>query len=186
MKGGKQLPVYYVSKRLIEAELRYPEVEKLALALVISTRKLRHYFLAHPIVVLTGYPIKTILRRPEVSGRLVKWAIELTQYDITYQPRTAIKGQALADFIAEFTFPTREDRDQTEAPPSWTLFVDGASNEGGAGAGLMLVSPEMHRISCAVRFAFAASNNEAEYEALLAGLRLAKELQVESIQIFSD
>ena len=64
------------------SELRYPELERLAFALVISTRKLRHYFLAHPVVVLTNHPMKQVLRRPEASGRLVKWAVELTQFDI--------------------------------------------------------------------------------------------------------
>ena len=130
--------------------------------------------------------MKQVLRKPEVSGRLVKWAVELTQFDILYQPRTAIKGQALADFIAEFTFPSEEDRDGQNEPPKWKLFVDGSSNENGSGAGLMLVSPENHRISSALRFAFKASNNEAEYEALLAGLRLARELQVDSLIICSD
>ena len=64
------------------------------------------------MVVLTNHPIKQVLRRPEVSGRLVKWGVELTQFDIMYQLRTAINSQALADFIAEFTFPPKEDRDQ--------------------------------------------------------------------------
>ena len=89
--AGIQVPVYYISKRLLDAELRYPELERLALALVVSARKLRHYFLAHPVVVFTNYPMKQVLRRPEASGRLVKWAVELTQFDILYQPRTAIK-----------------------------------------------------------------------------------------------
>ena len=82
----------------------------------------------------------------------------------------------LADFIAEFTFPSEEDRDGQNEPSKWKLFVDGSSNENGSRPGLMLVSPENHRISSALRFTFKASNNEAEYEALLAGLRLAKEL----------
>ena len=107
-----QVSVYYVSKRLLDVESRYPELERLALALITSTRKLRHYFLAHPVVVLTNRLMKRVLHRPEVSGRLVKWAVELTQFDIMYQPRTAIKGQALADFIAEFTFPSKEDWDR--------------------------------------------------------------------------
>ena len=115
--AGVQMPVYYVTKRLIDAELRYPELERLTLALITSTRKLRHYFLAHPVVVLTNHPMKQVLRRLEVSGRLVKWAVELTQFDILFQPQTAIKGQALADFIAEFTFPSKVDPDRQIEPP---------------------------------------------------------------------
>ena len=80
------MPVYYVSKHLLKTEVRYPELERLALALITSTRKLRHYFLAHQLVILTNHPMKQVLRRPEVSGRLVKWAVELTQFDILYQP----------------------------------------------------------------------------------------------------
>ena len=76
--AGVQAPVYYVSKRFLDAELRYPELERLALALIVSTRKLRHYFLSHPVIVLTNHLMKQVLRRPEASGRLVKWAIELT------------------------------------------------------------------------------------------------------------
>ena len=71
-------------------------------------------------------------------------------------------------------------------PPKWKLYLDGSSNENGSGAGLMLISPENHRISSALRFTFKASNNEAENEDLLAGLRLTKELQVGSLLIFSD
>ena len=103
------MPVYYVSKRLLDAELRYPELERLTLALIVSTKKLRHYFLAHSVIIFTNHLMKQVLRRPKASGRLVKWAVELTQFDIHYQPRTAIKGQALAYFIAEFTFPSNED-----------------------------------------------------------------------------
>ena len=113
-----QMPVFYVSKRLLYAELRYPELERLALALINSTRKLRHYFLAHPVVVFTNHPMKQVLRRPEVSGRVIKWAVELTQFDILYQPRTTIKGQVLVDFIAEFTFSSEEDRDRKWSPRS--------------------------------------------------------------------
>lgn len=83
-QNGMHLSVYYVSKRIIDAETGYPETDNLALALIVLTCKLLHYYLEHPITVLTSFPIKSILRRPEVSGRLVKWALELTQFDITY------------------------------------------------------------------------------------------------------
>ena len=88
--AGVQVQVYYVSKRLIDTELGYLELERLTLALIISTRKLRHYFLAHPVVVFTNQPMKQVMCSPEASGRLVKWAVELTQFDILYQPRTSL------------------------------------------------------------------------------------------------
>ncbi|CAA0832577.1 Unknown protein, partial [Striga hermonthica] len=91
--GLQQFPVYYVSKALHDAELRYPHMEKLAYALIIAARKLRPYFLEHSIVVFTAYPLRQILHRPDTSGRMIKWAIELGQFDIQYRPRTAIKAQ---------------------------------------------------------------------------------------------
>ncbi|KAL5762422.1 hypothetical protein ACOSP7_018686 [Xanthoceras sorbifolium] len=98
-----QKPVYYVSKALITVETRYSDAENMALALIVAARNLRPYFQAHSIEVLTNYPLKQILQKPEVSERLIKWAIELSKFDISFKPRTAIRGQAIADFIAEFT-----------------------------------------------------------------------------------
>ena len=102
-ENGTQLPVYYVSKALLDTESRYSNMEKLVLALVMSARKLRPYFQGHPITVYSAYPLRSILHKPELSGRLTKWAVELGEHDITYQPRTAIKSQALADFVADFS-----------------------------------------------------------------------------------
>ena len=99
-----QCPVSYVSKRLLDAETRYPELEKLALVLVIVFRKLRPYFHAYLIEVLINYPLRQVLQKPEASGRLLKWAIELGQFEVYYGSHTTIKGQTFADFIIEFTY----------------------------------------------------------------------------------
>uniref|UniRef100_A0A2N9FF19 Integrase catalytic domain-containing protein n=1 Tax=Fagus sylvatica TaxID=28930 RepID=A0A2N9FF19_FAGSY len=101
--GGTQLPVYYTSKAFQGAEERYPAMEKLALALVIAARKLRPYFQSHKIIVLTNHPLRKAINKPDAAGRLIQWAVELSEFDIEYHPRQAIKAQALADFIAEFT-----------------------------------------------------------------------------------
>ena len=98
-----QQPVYYCSRALRGVEERYPKMEKLILALVTTSRKLRPYFQAHTIEVPTEYPMKQVLHKPETFGRLIKWAIELSEFNIRYKPRTAVKGQILADFIMEFT-----------------------------------------------------------------------------------
>lgn len=82
---GAQRPVYYVSKMLQRAELRYTMTEKIVLALVNAARRLRQYFQAHPIVVLTNQPVKQVLLKPEASGRLMKWAVELGEHDISYK-----------------------------------------------------------------------------------------------------
>ena len=102
-KDRVQHPVYYCSRALRGAEERYPRMEKLILALVTTARKLRPYFQAHTIEIPTEYPMKQVLHKLETSGRLMKWAIELSEFDIRYKPKTAIKGQVLADFVMEFT-----------------------------------------------------------------------------------
>lgn len=112
-----QKSVYYISKRLTGAERNYPKLEKLAYCLVISSRKLRPYFQAHPIIFYTDQPLRQILMQPKTSGRLRKWNIRLSQFDIIYTPKRAIQGQVLADFIAEFTIP--EDLPETSESPEY-------------------------------------------------------------------
>ena len=186
-KERVQHPVYYCSRALRGAEERYPKMEKLILALVIAARKLRPYFQAHTIEVPTEYPMKQVLHIPEVSGRLMKWAIELSEFDIRYKPKTAIKGQVLADFVMEFApVQLAEPAQPRDDLPIWKLSVDGASNAQGSGAGLILTSPEGIDIEYALRFGFHASNNEAEYEAVIAGLNLAHSLEVDQLEVHSD
>ena len=166
-------------------------MEKLILALVTAARKLRPYFQAHTIEVPTEYPMKQVLHKPETSERLMKWAIELSEFDIRYNPKTVIKGQVLADFVIEFTSAEPAENAQTMTDlPIWKLLVDGASNAQGSGAGLILTSPEGIDIEYALRFGFQASNNEveyeAEYEAVIAGLNLAHSLEVDQLEVCSD
>ncbi|XP_070016951.1 uncharacterized protein [Nicotiana sylvestris] len=142
---GKQYPIYYVSKSLLDAETRYPQLEKLALALIMASRKLRPYFQCHPIVVVTTYPLRNILYKHELSCRLAKWAIELSEYDITYKPRTAIKSQVLADFVADFSQGMQLEAEKKlqifngANPGTWTLFTDGSSNVKGASLGIVSI-----------------------------------------------
>ncbi|XP_021991624.1 uncharacterized protein LOC110888405 [Helianthus annuus] len=167
-------------------------MEKLVLALIHASRRLRRYFANHVIHVLTNYNIGNILARPEISGRLAKWAIELGGHSVVFRPRPSIKGQVLADFMTEV--PDDKDREckamekaekkQTEEP--WLLYTDGASNEDGAGAGLRLVSPDKHEFTYTIRLDFKSTNNEAEYEAFLAGLRLAIKMGVRHIEAHVD
>ncbi|XP_052190043.1 uncharacterized protein LOC127799867 [Diospyros lotus] len=182
-EGQVDRPVYYVSKVLQGPETRYPFTEKVALALLNASRKLRPYFQAHSISVLTDQPLRSILQKPECSGRLTKWSIELSEYDIQYHPRQAIKGQALADFIVECT-PSKEAKEKSIT--EWLLFVDGAASSQGSGAGIVLIPPEGESLEYSLRFAFPSSNNVAEYEALIAGLRLARKLEVTQLIAHSD
>ena len=117
-KDQVQHPIYYCSQALRGVEERYPRMEKLIMALVTTTRKLCPYFQAHTIEVPIEYPMKEVLHKPETSGRLMKRDLELSEFDIRYKPKTAIKGQVLADFVMEFT-PTElvEDTRATPNPP---------------------------------------------------------------------
>lgn len=88
---------------MLPAETRYLPIEKLALSLVTAKRKLLPYFQCHIVIVITAYPLRTVMRKADLSDRICKWSLELANFDIQYEPRTAIKGQALADFVAELT-----------------------------------------------------------------------------------
>ena len=149
-------------------------MEKLILALVTTSRKLRPYFQVHIVEVPTEYPMKQILYKPKTSGRLIMWAIELSEFDIRYKPRAVVKGQILADFIMEFT--PAESTAATQLTLDlliWRLSIDGAANAQGSGVGLILTSPNGIDVEYALRFGFQASNNEVEYEVVIAGLNLA-------------
>ena len=182
-----QQPVYYCSRALRGAEERYPKMEKLILALVTTSRKLRPYFQAHTVEVPTEYPMKKILHKPETSGRLIKWVIELSEFDIRYKPRTAIKGKILADFIMEFT-PTASIEATRLTPdlPIWRLSMDRVANAQGSGAGLILTSPDGINVEYALQFGFQASNNEAKYEVVIAGLNLAHSMEADQLEVSSD
>lgn len=102
-EAGIQHSVYYTSKALLDAETRYPKMEKWALALVVAARKLRPYFPAYPIIIMTDQLLRQVLHKPEASGHLVKWSVELCEFEISYQPRTTMKALALANFVVECT-----------------------------------------------------------------------------------
>ena len=117
----------------------------------------------------------------------MKWVIELSEFDIIYKPKTAIKGQVLADFIMEFTSAELAENTQTTTDlPIWKLSVNGAANAQGSRAGLILTSPKGIDIEYALRFGFQASNNEAEYEVVIAGLNLAHSMEVDQLEVCSD
>ncbi|GJW68943.1 reverse transcriptase domain-containing protein [Tanacetum coccineum] len=158
-------------------------------------RRLRRYFHAHSIRVLTDKPIKQILIRPKKWGRIAKWIIDLGEHDIEFKGRNSVKGKILADFLAKTPFV--EDNDtKTKNPVAtnkaptlkniWKLYTDEASSSDGSGVGLMLVSPEGKEFTYALRFEFKITNNEAEFETLLTGLRTAMDMEIKDLAIFVD
>lgn len=111
--------LYIIQVALADTETMYLSLEKIILALIISARRLRPYFHAHTIIVLLDQPIKQVLAKIDILGRMTKWAIELRKFDILYHPMTLLKRQVVANFIAEFTerevislYPEEEHHDK--------------------------------------------------------------------------
>ena len=194
---GVQRSVYYMSKSLHEAEVRYLLLEKAILTVVFGTCKLPHYFQAHTVVVLTQLPLKTVLRSVDYTRRVAKWGTILGVFDIKYMPRTSIKGQVLADLVAKFTEPPIEELKSAKIMdeklvgtisqyglPTWEVYVDEASNQKGSEIGLVLISPERISVEKSLRLDFLATNNEAEYEALLIGMAMVQRMGGKSVKFF--
>jgi hypothetical protein len=135
---------------------------------------LRHYFESHLVTVVSSFPLGEIIQCREASGRIAKWAVELMGETISFAPRKAIKSQVLADFLAPI---------QLEL---WTMYFDGSLMKTGAGAGLLFISPLGKHLRYVLRLHFLASNNMAEYEALVNGLRIAIELGVRRLDARGD
>jgi ribonuclease HI len=188
-----QRPIFFISKTMTEAESRYLPLEKVALALVRAAKKLPQYFQATTVTVLMDLPLKALLQCSDFSRQIIRWGVQLGSLGVEYKPRTSIKGQVLADFVAEFQGKDLElgptnflGLETNSVPTEWKLFVNGASNAMESGAGAVLISPEGLIMEQAVRLNFLASNNESEYKALLIGLKCARRLGVDRLRVFCD
>jgi hypothetical protein len=163
-----QRPVYFISEVLSETKVCYPQIQKMLYTIVLTRRKLRHYFEGHPVTVVSSFPPGEIAQNREASGRIAKWAVELMGETLSYAPHKAIKYQVLADFLAEWT--------DTQLPPVqlqaelWTMYFDESLIKTGAGAGLLFISPLGVHMCYIIWLHFPATNNIAEYEALVTGL----------------
>jgi ribonuclease HI len=169
---------------LSETKIRYPQIQKLLYTVILTRRKLRRYFESHPVTVVASFPLGEIIQCLEASGRIAKWAVELMGETVSFAPRKAIKSQVLADFLAEWV-----DTQLPTAPIQaelWTMYFDGSLMKSGAGAGLLFISPLRKHVRYVLRLHFSASNNVAEYEALVNGLRIAVELGVRRLDARGD
>jgi hypothetical protein len=136
----------------------------------MTSRKLRHYFQESLIFVLTNYPLGDILHNRDATGRISKWAVELGALNIDFKPHTTIKSQALVNFMVEWRenqLPTPTDRLE-----HWVMYFDGTLKLEGVGAEVLLISPKGEPLKYILQIFWKVSNNEAEYKALLHGLRL--------------
>jgi ribonuclease HI len=152
-------------------------LEKVFYAVLMASRKLWHYFQAFHIIVPSSQPLKDIMRNREATGRIRNWATELNEFSIDYVHRSSIQSQALADFIADWT-PGAQEEEANKDTEAWTVFYDGSWGIFGAGAAAVLVAPSNVRTCYAIRLDFSYTNNIAEYEALLLGLRKLKAMGI--------
>nr|AAM44870.1 Putative gag-pol precursor [Oryza sativa Japonica Group]AAP51854.1 transposon protein, putative, unclassified [Oryza sativa Japonica Group] len=169
----------------MKSPTRLKEVQKLTGCMAALSRKLRHYFQAHRVTVVSSFPLGEVVRNKDVVGRVAKWVVELSQFDIYFMPRTIIKSQVLADFVVDWTMPDNRSDNQIDNE-TWTMAYDGALNSQGAGTGFILTSPSGDQFKHAIHLNFRATNNTAEYEGLLAGIRAAAALRVKRLIVKGD
>jgi ribonuclease HI len=159
-----QRSVYFISEVLSETKICYPQIQKLLYAVILTRRKLRHYFESHSVTVVSSFPLGEIIQCREASGRIAKWV--------------------LADFLAKWVdtqLPTAPIQ-----PELWTMYFDESLMKTGAGAGLLFISPLGKHVRYVLCLHFPASNNVAKYEALVNGLHIAVELGVRRLDARGD
>ncbi|XP_028116812.1 uncharacterized protein LOC114314529 [Camellia sinensis] len=194
---GAERPVYYISRKIREAEVRYTPIERHYLALVFTAQKLRHYFLAHHIQIVTrSDPIRYLLSKPALTGKVARSLLALDKFEITCVAPKAIKSQALVDLLAQFSSgdyePVNEElRGEVHAAMAseesfWTLSFDGTAAGGKGGTGIVLISKSGEKLYLSYKLDFHYSNNEAEYEALILGLIATKKHSIKKIRIRRD
>jgi len=176
---NEERPLYFVSRTLQVAKTRYQMIEKVALALVLPSRWMCPYFLNHSIMVRTNYPIFKVLSKSDLVGRMIGWAIKLSEFDIWYEPRGAIKSQCLVNFSAKLS-------PLLDLSIGWTLYVDDSSNRTACSARVILEEPNYLFLEQTLQFRFKATNNQAEYEALFGGLNLAYDIGAGEVICKSD
>jgi hypothetical protein len=180
---GKERVVYFVSRRLLDAEIRYSAVERLCLCLYFSCTKLRPYLLTTECtMVCKDDVVKYMPSLPILKGRIGKWILALSEFDLTYQSAKAIKGQIMADLVTQHCGPEVA----VIEPIPWTMFFDGSSCGAGAGIGIILILPQGTSYEFSIPIEKTSTNNQAEYQAVLKGIKLLREVNTEVIEIFGD
>ena len=181
---GVQRPVYFISEVLSESNVRYPSTQKILYGILITSRKLRHYFDEYKISVATDFPLADIIHNRDATRRISKWAVELGALEIKFKPRATIKSQSLVDFLAEW----RENQIPTppNVPEHWVMYFDGSLKLEGGGVEVLFISPNGEQLKYVLQILFEVSNNKAEYRALLHWLCLAVSLGIKRLLVFGD
>ncbi|KAM1695444.1 hypothetical protein ACFXTN_027091 [Malus domestica] len=191
--AGREQAIFYLSRNLNQPEINYSAVEKLCLAVFFAASKLRHYMLPSVTQVIAQTDvIRYMLTRPIVKGRIGKWTMALSEFSLQYVPQKAVKGQALADFLAHHPSPygfgdTAVEIGMIETRDNyWTMYFDGSSTSSSADDGVVIQSPNHDRWYFSLKLDFDCSNNQAEYEALIIGLGLLHDLQATRALVLGD
>ncbi|XP_015075475.1 uncharacterized protein LOC107019515 [Solanum pennellii] len=193
---GKENALYYLSRTMTPNELNYSPIEKLCLALVFSIQKMKHYYQAHVVRLISrANPIKFFISKPVLSDLLARWYLQFQQFEIVYIPQKSVKGQALADFLADHPIPNDweltdefpdEDAMLIEFQPPWKMYFDGAAHRGGASAGVVFITSQQEILPFSFILKQCCSNNVAEYQALILGLEMAVDMKQLHLQVFGD
>ncbi|XP_019261758.1 PREDICTED: uncharacterized protein LOC109239622 [Nicotiana attenuata] len=193
---GRENVLYYLSRMMTPNELKYSPIEKLCLALVFSIQKMKHYFQAHVVLLVSrANPIKFIISKPVLSDRLARWYLQFQQFEIVYVPQKAVKGQALADFLADHPIPNNwelsdelndEDAMVIEIQPPWKMYFDGVAHREGAGTGIVFITSQGEVLTYSFTQTQRCSNNVVEYQALILGLEMAVDIKQLQLQVFGD
>src|SRR3954454_289557 len=173
-----------ISEVLTESKQCYPHFHKLAYVIFLGSQKLRHYFQEHPMTVVSAAPLTSIVNNSDATGRVVKWGIELSAFDINYKARDAIKSQVLADFVTDWT--EAPEGTPMPGPEPWIMHFDGSKRHQGSGAGVTFRSPTGEELKYVLQIHFTTTNNMAEYEALLHRLRIVKEIGIKHLICCGD
>ncbi|XP_022736187.1 uncharacterized protein LOC111289419 [Durio zibethinus] len=196
----KERAIYYLSKKFTDYESKYSPLEKMCCALTWTARRLRQYMLYHTTWLIAKLdPIKYVFEKPSLTGRIARWQVMLSEYDIIYVTQKAIKGSAIAEFLADravedyepmkLDFPDEDVMAIEKNEPvekSWRMYFDGAANALGHGIGAILISPDGHYYPITARLNFNCTNNVAEYEACVMGLQAAIEKKIKMLDVFGD
>ena len=194
--GGVEQPMYYISRALKDAETYYPRAERACLAIVYTSQRLRHYFLAYEIWLMTkSHAIKALLQQPILSGRISYWFLQLSQYNLRMGTPRAVKSQAIVDLLTQF--PTEEEFPLDDEVPrevamaeevreQWVMKFYGSSTAQSRGVGVVLYHEEDEAIALSFKLEFSYSNNRVEYEAYLTVLAMALEMGVKHLKVMGD
>ncbi|XP_042484524.1 uncharacterized protein LOC122064815 [Macadamia integrifolia] len=194
-----KMAIYYLSKKFLEYEVRYTSLEKTCAALIRATRRLQHYMVAYPIRLISRIDhIKYLFENPALTGKMARWLLLLSEFNITYVNQKSIKGRAIVDHLS--THPTEDGRSLDDAFPdeeimvveernsvnTWQLYFDGVATQRGYGVGLLFITLDELYLPSSFRLDFPCTNNIAEYEACAIGLEIALTIGVKKIQVFGD